>query len=83
MNLHLKKLAKNSKKKKFWFSGEPPPLPRCIDSKLSLAEAIQRVEDLAGVNPDAQGLGDVIKVNAQDAKVFDEFLNKSNRTHLL
>jgi hypothetical protein len=62
--------------------GEPPPLPRCIDSKLSLVKAIQRVENLAGVNRDAQGLGDIIRVNPQNAKVFDDFLN-INKSHPL
>ena len=59
----------------------PPPLPTCINSKLSLDEAIQ-CANLAGKSPEAQGLGDIIRVSAQDAKVFNEFLNE-NKSHPL
>jgi hypothetical protein len=48
--------------------GGPPPLPYSIDFKLTLEQAMQRT-NLAGTNPNAQGLGDIIRINVQDEKV--------------
>ena len=49
--------------------GDPPPLPDSIDCSLTLEQAMQRA-NLAGTNPNAQGLGDIIRINIQDEKVL-------------
>jgi hypothetical protein len=78
----LKKLKKKiARKKKFRTSnmaslgdpGDPPPLPDVINRSLSLEEAIQAA-NIAGLNPDAKGLCDVIRVTPQNEKMFDEFI---------
>ncbi len=43
---------------------DPPPLPNVINRSLSLEEGIQAA-NIAGLNPDAKGLGDVIRVTPQ------------------
>jgi hypothetical protein len=62
--------------------GDPPPLPDTIDRNLTLEQAMQRI-NLAGINPNAQGLGDVIRINPQDDKVFTDFINKYREHHLI
>jgi hypothetical protein len=62
--------------------GDPPPLPDSIDCKLTLEQAMQRA-NLAGTNPNAQGLGDIIRINVQDEKVFTAFMNKYKSHQLI
>ena len=62
-------------------AGDPPPLPDGINRNLSLEEAIQAA-NIAGLNPDAKGLGDVIRVTPQNEQMFEEFI-KTQHAHPL
>jgi hypothetical protein len=63
--------------------GDPPPLPDIINRNLSLEDAINFANNIAGLNPDAKGLGDVIRVSPQNAEIFKAFIEQQNEHPLI